>query len=291
MKLLNTLNTRVQACLIDVAERVNSPQVLVGVGLVLGAAAIVTAALRTPKAITANEEFVRDIDLADDIEDAREHATAIGGAYGTYARKLIIAYGPVAILWGGSVWLIRNGVFKLVVTQANLASALNVVSQSFATYRKNVRDELGAEADNRYMYGGTIVPNPDGDGYTTHYDTPMNPDSTLSRLYDSTNITWVGAVDEVGANKFILRSQQDYFTMMLHANGTVLLNDVYERLGFPRTQAGCVLGWSIRNGDSHVDFGLDNQINIQANDVIGYYLEFNPSGRVDRFYSRTTCRM
>ena len=49
---------------------------------------------------------------------------------------------------------------------------------------------------------------------------------------------------------------------MLRARGHLFLNEVYDALGFERTQAGTVVGWLIGNGgDDFVDFGMYEAVN------------------------------
>lgn len=69
---------------------------------------------------------------------------------------------------------------------------------------------------------------------------------------------------------------------MLHARGHIFLNEVYDVLGIPRTQAGNVVGWALTsdNGDNFVDFGIFEARN--ADFVNGYeysaLLDFNVDG-------------
>lgn len=54
-------------------------------------------------------------------------------------------------------------------------------------------------------------------------------------------------------NKFFLNAQQNHFNQKLHACGFVLLNEVFEALGLPRTTQGATVGWT---KDTVVYFGL-----------------------------------
>lgn len=70
-------------------------------------------------------------------------------------------------------------------------------------------------------------------------------------------------------NVVYLKAQQQFFNDMLYARGLVLLNDVYDALGFPRTLLGAVLGWT---NEGHIDFGID-----LSSTESGIPLSFNPS--------------
>jgi hypothetical protein len=43
---------------------------------------------------------------------------------------------------------------------------------------------------------------------------------------------------------------------MLHARGHIFLNEIYDLLGIPRSEAGQVVGWFAGKGDDFVDFGI-----------------------------------
>ena len=55
-------------------------------------------------------------------------------------------------------------------------------------------------------------------------------------------------------NLLFLKAQQSHANDLLQARGHVLLNDVHDMLGLPRTQEGTRLGW-LAGGES-VNFGL-----------------------------------
>lgn len=79
-----------------------------------------------------------------------------------------------------------------------------------------------------------------------------------------------------------LKCQQNYANDLLKFRGIVFLNEVYEMLGFPRTQEGQVLGWhyDIKNpiGDNYIDFGL-----CEASETSDIVLDFNVDGKVDQY--------
>ena len=74
---------------------------------------------------------------------------------------------------------------------------------------------------------------------------------------------------------------QRYADKLLKTRNTVFLNEVYEMLGLPRSQEGCVVGWHYDEknpiGDNYIDFGI--------NDIIksSIVLDFNVDGRVDQY--------
>ena len=64
-----------------------------------------------------------------------------------------------------------------------------------------------------------------------------------------------------------------------------MLNEVYEALGLPENQAGCIVGWLDGHGDDVVDFRITN---VKFGDVLpvnGLYptflLDFNVDGIID----------
>lgn len=105
-----------------------------------------------------------------------------------------------------------------------------------------------------------------------------NAYSKYARIFDESNVNWS---KDQKANLMFLKYQQTYATDLLKKKGTVFLNEVYEMLGIPRSQEGCVVGWHYDEknpiGDNYIDFGL--------NDIIksSIVLDFNVDGRVDQY--------
>lgn len=82
--------------------------------------------------------------------------------------------------------------------------------------------------------------------------------SRYARFYDECSPNWSSNPEY---NLMFLLSEQQFANEKLKARGHLLLNDVYEALGLPRTKAGAVVGWVYDpennvNGDNFVDFGL-----------------------------------
>ena len=86
-----------------------------------------------------------------------------------------------------------------------------------------------------------------------------------------------------------LRMQQDAATKRLKQQGWLLLNDVYDMLGIPRTKDGMVIGWVYDEkhpvGDNFVDFGIYDTIRASNRDFVNGYertilLDFNVDGNI-----------
>lgn len=87
--------------------------------------------------------------------------------------------------------------------------------------------------------------------------------SQYARFFDESCREWCNTPE---FNLIFLKYKQAYFNNLLIARGYVFLNEVYDELGMPRSQAGQVVGW-LRNGknsDGFIDFGIFDR-NDEAN--------------------------
>ena len=54
-----------------------------------------------------------------------------------------------------------------------------------------------------------------------------------------------------------LKCEENWANDKLKIDGFVFLNDVYDRLGLPRTRTGQIVGWVLDGeGDGFIDFGI-----------------------------------
>lgn len=75
-------------------------------------------------------------------------------------------------------------------------------------------------------------------------------------------------------NQMYLRSEIAHLNLRLSAYGHVFLNEAYDELGFPRTQAGALSGWIL--GDD-----TQNSVNIKVHEKNGEFrLEFITDGHI-----------
>lgn len=71
----------------------------------------------------------------------------------------------------------------------------------------------------------------------------------VTKMYDNKNINWE---DDKNWNELFLRSMFNYLQLELQTSGLVSLNEVYQRLGYPKTRDGCLLGWNVTDGDNEI---------------------------------------
>lgn len=108
--------------------------------------------------------------------------------------------------------------------------------------------------------------------------------SRYARFFDDGCTSWTVNAEY---NLILLRDVQRYCNMLLQMQGYLFLNDVYEKLGIPKTKAGQIVGWIYdpdRNdfGDNFVDFGLQDERNRDFVNGLGNValLDFNVDGEI-----------
>ena len=281
----------------------NSPEILLGAGIVGFVGTVVLACRATCRADEVLEFHRKKIK---DIEDAKEIADADPEGEMSYdieiyrqdkAIRYLKTTGNLAKLYAPTVAV---GALSLacILTSRNImqkrylgvVAAYNGLSAAFEEYRKRVRDEYGEGLDKHFRYGTTYeeLPVYDENGKKTKEKEQVEktetgmvmPTDDSCRFFDSSNPNW----DKNPTFSMMwLRGQQNILNDILHTRGHVFLNEVYDALGFSHTPQGAVLGWIDGEGDNCIDFGLydQNKENVRrfvngVDNVI--MLEFNHDG-------------
>ena len=254
----------------------NSPEILLGAGIVGFVGTVVLACRATCRAdevLEFHRKKIKDINDAKEIADADPEGE-MSYDIELYRQDKAIRYlkttGSLAKLYAPTIAV---GTLSLacILTSRNImqkrylgvVAAYNGVSAAFEEYRKRVRDEYGEGLDKHFRYGTTYdeLPVYDENGKKTKEKEQIEktetemviPNDDSCRFFDSFNPNW----DKNPTFSMMwLRGQQNILNDILHTRGHVFLNEVYDALGFPHTPQGAVLGWIDGEGDNCIDFGL-----------------------------------
>lgn len=185
------------------------------------------------------------------------------------AVKLIKLYGPAITLGALSITAILGGQHILRKRNVAVMAAYKLCEESFTNYRSRVKDELGEEKDRQFYYGITEetvkdkVKSKDGKTKTVTTKVEKAPDhlySQYARFFDEANMNWDKSPEQ---NMYFLKMVQNQMNDKLKARGHVFLNEVYDALGFERSEAGQLVGWvwnkdntAMEAGDGYIDFGI-----------------------------------
>lgn len=278
-----------------VASR-NAPTYLVAGGIVALLASTVFAA----KASTELEPIIQDAELAlQDLDDSdnRAYPKDQGSIMNSRIKVYMHTGMRVFRLYGVSIGLAVAGTAAILYShgllrrrEASLLAAYGILERAYDAYRDRVRNSFGEEVED-LIYRGREVQVNDVDAKTrkitwepTKASAPT-PRSEYAVEFGRDNPNWSDARPEY--NLVFLRAQETYHNNRLQAHGHVLLNDVYDSLGMPRTPAGCVVGWLKDGVDGVVDFGLFDAGSPEENDYFYFfdgegpiYLDFNVDGEV-----------
>lgn len=183
--------------------------------------------------------------------------------------KLIKLYGPAISLGVLSITAILGGQHILRKRNVAVMAAYKLCEESFTNYRSRVKDELGEDKDRKFYYGMTEetvkdkVKSKDGKTKTVTKKVEKAPDhlySQYARFFDEANMNWDKSPEQ---NMYFLKMVQNQMNDKLKARGHVFLNEVYDALGFERSEAGQLVGWvwnkdntAMEAGDGFIDFGI-----------------------------------
>lgn len=214
------------------------------------------------------------------------------------AVKLIKLYGPAITLGALSITAILGGQHILRKRNVAIMAAYKLCEESFNNYRSRVKDELGEEKDRQFYYGMTEetvkdkVKSKDGKTKTVTKKVEKAPDhlySQYARFFDEANINWDKSPEQ---NMYFLKMVQNQMNDKLKARGHVFLNEVYDALGFDRSEAGQLVGWvwnkdntAMEAGDGYIDFGIfdgnnDAKRAFVNGDERSILLDFNIDGMI-----------
>ena len=272
------------------------------VGGIIGVGVTVVVACRA----TLKLEEVLDASKAK-MDQIKETAAAVPEEYSeadadrdktTLAVKTAInvakLYTPAFIIGVVSIGFIVYGNRVLRKENAALTAAYMGISEAFKRYRARVVESEGQDKDREYRYGivkkeveetaedGTIAKK------ITTVAPKINEISEYARYFDETNPNWKKNPE---LTLMFLRSQQNYANDLLHSKGHLFLNEVYDLLNLPRTEAGQYVGWIDGMGDGFIDFGIYDIKNEAARNFVNGYeqavlLDFNVDGPIMQIFTK-----
>ena len=272
----------------------HSPEILMAVGIAGFGGCVITACANTIKCKDELEEKKEELaavrERKDDFESEREynreitaiHAQRLGIVVKSYAAPAIIgALAVSCVLYSHNIMAKRN---------AALMAAYAAVDKAFKEYRKRVKDELGEDKDHEFLYGmkkakklDMIEIDENGNEITKKADgVVIDPNlySQYAVFFDEASPCWQKSAEY---NKSFLVNVQNTMNDTLHARGHVFLNEVYDAIGVPRTQAGAVVGWVLGAGDDFIDFNIFDIANERKRSFVNGFersilLDFNVDG-------------
>lgn len=279
-----------------------APEINLALGIVAFAGTIVSAskaALEVDGILERHNDRLSRIHEGMEVDEEYKNEGAarrdLIRAYSATVVDFAKHYALTAVLGGLSIAFIVESHKILNQRYLSATAAYTALSEVFKDYRGRVKTEFGDEMDRHFRYGTELNENvekiTDENGkkvtqktITENIDTSKINTSTAV-VFDETNenwdpnpkfnLQWLRAREQMCNDKFKSRGK----------DGIMVLNEVYEALGFPPTQEGAILGWVRGMGDNRIDFGLYNLdtpgvrrfINGQENFVL---LDFNVDGIV-----------
>jgi hypothetical protein len=277
-----------------------SPEILLGVGLVGSVTSTVLACKATRNLDMVLENTEPDMERIRATHQAQPDVYTeemlkkdLAQLYVKRGMDLAKLYGPSGSLGILAVVSILASFGILKKRNVGLAAAYKVVSKAFEEYRGRVVEEVGPEKERLIRHGikqeviKQKITDADGKSKTVKHTVDnlenANP-SAYSKIFDESNPLWKKNADY---NLVFLRGIQQWANDRLKARGFLFLNDVYETLGFPYTEAGQTVGW-LDGDDAYVDFGIYNHVDESgspANAFVNGYersilLDFNVQGMI-----------
>jgi len=271
-----------------------SPEIMAGGAIVLGIGTVVATWIAARKHDEVMAEPKKMIETAKSMEltetytkKDRQHDIFLGYVKG--AAAIVKLYGPAALMGSASIACGIGSYKVLAGRNAGLVAANTILGKELDARDNYILEKYGKEELDKMRLAGKTetvtetVTDENGEEKTVEKTVPVKDydKNTLDRFFDE--FCTRHTKDPIH-NLMFLKSTQATMRMRLKADHVVFLNDVYEELGLPKTQAGYQYGWVYQPGETGleelVDFGLplgdkewENKM-ISGNEY-SYLLHFN----------------
>lgn len=240
----------------------SSPNVLFGVGIVGVVGGTVLACRATLKMEAVLDEAVERTDKVKAFgntsytEKDRQHDLSLVRIQTTV--KIVKLYAPAVIVSGIGIAALTSSHRILTNRNTALMAAYTALDEAFSRYRGRVIEKYGEQQDQEFRFNTEKVELVDPDTKKKKQVTRIAPGdpSGYARFFDQYSPSWS---KDPEVNLFFLKCQQNYVNDLLRARGHVFLNEVYDRLGMERSQAGAVVGWLLSDDgstDNYISFGV-----------------------------------
>ncbi len=305
-KIMTTVNNSVRKISFKINK--HSPEILIAVGIAGTIVSTVMACRATTKVSEIMNETKETVDTIHKVldkenkkksgevveytaDDSKKDLTIVYAQTGVKLAKL---YAPSVILGTLSITSILTSHNIIRKRNAALATAYATIDQSFKSYRKNVVDRFGEEADKEMRYGikAKKIEEVITDAETgkekkvkkTVGVVDPNLTSDYACYFDKNSSAWDCTPDY---NLMFLRGQQSVANDLLISRGHLFLNEVYDMLDLPRTKMGQCTGWVYNPngenaGDNFVDFHILQTYRENADGTVEptILLDFNVDGPI-----------
>ena len=285
----------------------NSPEITLAAGILAGVGCVVLTVVASVKAVPVVNQCKEDVGTIK--EECYDEANVevmdacnkeIATVYVHTGLALAKLYAPALLAGAVSIGSILVSHRLLTKRNAAIGAALLTVTEGFKEYRDRVRNRFGEDVEKeiRYDIHDEEVERVEIDPVTGKKK-KIKETVKVSKLGESDHSVYAKIFDEFNTNwskdseynRIWLQGMQARLNDLLIANGYVFLNDVYDTLGFPKTQAGQVVGWKYKPNDpkhkgaNFVDFGMfDTRYESRRDFVNGYersiILDFNVDGDI-----------
>ena len=284
----------------------HSPEILAATGTIGVVTSAVMACKATTKLGAILEKTKTDMEV---IRTAMEHPeylepekyteddgkNDIRILYAKTGLNIIKLYAPSVILGGLSITAMLTSNNILRRRNIALAAAYTAVDKGFKEYRSRVVESFGEEMDRELRYNlkskeieETVVDEKGKEKTVKKTVNVVDPStySVYARFYDDGCNGWTKNPED---NLYFLKCQENYANDLLKTRGHLFLNEVYDMLGIPRTQAGQIVGWVYDEknpvGDNFVDFGILDLYDEKKREFVNGYertilLDFNVDGEI-----------
>ncbi len=291
----------------------HSPELLITGGIIMAAAAIVSACIATKKSGAIIEPATKKIaEIHENLKDTykienkqidpKEEKKELIKTYAKTGGKLLLVYSPAIVMFAASVSCILGSHNIMKGRNLALAAAYTTLDNGYKAYRKRVKEKLGEAAEEAVFKDVKAeekeTEDKDGELTTKKVKVPhmTNNADPYTALYGCGNRGWErNAV----LNYDWLMTHQAYLNHKLQVQGFLFLSDVYDELGFDanmlgadKIRAGHILGWiydpTDTTRDNYVSFGLTDKNGISKdgireqinNNEPDFWLEFNCDGDI-----------